>query len=207
MIKVNLASRKQSVSANAGKGKPISFNSSDILKNINFEKLKNLPIRKVVLPIIVLVGAFYMAQSYEQDELRKLETRLQNINSENGKIQAEVDKLKGYDVVKKSLEQDEATIRSKLDTIQKLIADRSTSFKVLLSIVDSIPKDAWLTEYRIEQMDISLKGSSLNFGLVSDFMKNLHESAFLASVDLVDTQEAKDHIQGSANFELRAKRR
>jgi len=207
VIKINLATRKRAVAAANAQGKAKSA-SPISLDSIDLGRFKELPLRKVILPVIVGMGVYYMIGSFEQEELNKAQATLEKVTAQNTKMQAEVSKLKSYDVVKKSLEDDESTIRNKLETIKKLVDDRSLSLKVLLSVVDAIPKEVWLTEYKIDQTDITLTGASLGFSVVSDFMKNLHESAYFSSVDLVNSQESKEvNVPGTTNFELKAKRR
>ena len=50
--------------------------------------------------------------------------------------------------------------------------------------------------------------TTLGFGLVSDFMKNLNESAYFSEVELKNTQQNREEAGSEkVNFELEAKRR
>src|SRR6185503_10431241 len=97
---------------------------------------------------------------------------------------------------------------AKLDTITKLVAGRQAPPKVLLAVSSGIPKEVWIGEIGIKDETMKVKGSSLGFAEISDFMKSLNESAFFTDLRLVDTKKGKDD-QGYevADFEISAKRR
>jgi Tfp pilus assembly protein PilN len=203
MIKVNLATRKQSgVFGDSKNSKANSFGK------VNLDQVKDLPLRKLIVPIVVCFLGNYMLDGYKEDELKKLDQTLSKVNSDSTKLQNELNKLRGYDSIKKTLDADEITIKTKLETIQKLIADRSAPPKILVSVATMIPKDVWLSELKTEKLDITMKGSSLGFNQISDFMKSLNESAYFMDVDLKNSQQSKDSSGDEfAVFELKAKRR
>jgi Tfp pilus assembly protein PilN len=160
----------------------------------------------VMLPFIVGVAATYMLDSYKEDEINKIQKLIEKHAAEGRKLQTEVAKFKGYEGIKKALDEDETTIRTKLDTIQKLTETRAEPVKMLSLLSTSIPKDVWLTEYRIDRADISLKGSTVDFNQISDFMKNLRDSTRFADVELRDSQQQKEQAGGrvASVFELKA---
>jgi Tfp pilus assembly protein PilN len=204
MIKINLATRRQAEIVSDGSRSSKSFGS--FLGGIDLDAAKDLPIRKVMLPLIVGVAASYMLDSYKEDELNKIQRLIEKQAADGKKLQAEVAKFKGYEGIKKALDEDEVTIRSKLETIQKLTETRGESVKMLGLLSTSIPKDVWLTEYRIEKSDISLKGSTVDFNQISDFMKNLRDSTRFTDVELKDSQQQKEQVGGrvASVFELKA---
>lgn len=202
MIKINLAAKKQSV---PGGGDPKAKSSGGSFGKIDLDKFKELPIRKVALPIIVGAFASYYLDSYKETTLSQMQAFLDKTKVENAKLQSRMSEFKSYDEMKKSLDEDEEVIRTKLDTIQKLLANRTSSTKILTSISNAIPKDVWLEEFRVLKTDILLKGSASEFNQISDFMKGLTESAFFYDVDLKGSQ-TRDTV-GVAGFEIGAKRR
>jgi Tfp pilus assembly protein PilN len=124
-------------------------------------------------------------------------------------VQGEIGKLKGYDAIKKSLEEDEKTIRAKLDIIRTLTDNRTMSAKILISVASAIPKEVWLSDLTFDGTAISFKGSALGLGQVTDFMKGLTENAFLSDVELKTSQQSRDGSKAAeiATFEITAKRR
>lgn len=206
MIKINLASKKQAVltsevskgSGKAGLGGLDKFT----------DQLKEMDLRKWVLSIVVGVVATYTLQGYESDALKELDDASAKLFAEQVKIKTEIGKTKGYEDQKKALEADELMIRTKVDTVQKLILDRQLSPKILLAISSGIPSDVWLNEVVIGEEELHLKGSSLGYNQISDFMKSLNETALLSDVRLVTTEQQKD-VAGLevASFEVVAKKR
>jgi Tfp pilus assembly protein PilN len=161
-----------------------------------------------LLPVVVAIVAWYMLDTFKEEEMQKLSAIHAKLTSERTALEAEAKKFKGYEEVKKALEQDEFTLRTKIETIQKLIADRSSPPKILLTLATSIPKEVWLSELKLTDKEGSFKGYSMGFGQISDFMKNLNESAYFTDLNIKKTEQAKD--EGGAEvaaFELTARRR
>jgi hypothetical protein len=208
MIKINLANRKQSGSgSDASAAKPINF-TGKLNFDFDFSKAKDLPIRQILIPLVACILGSYFLDGYKEDEIKAVDATLAVLNAERTKLQAEAAKMKGYEEVKKSLEADEFIFRTKIDTIQKLITDRALPPKVMLSLANATPKDVWLTEFKIKDNQVNFKGSSLGFNQISDFMKNLNESAYFSDLNIKDTHGAKDaNGNDIATFELVAKRR
>ena len=82
-------------------------------------------------------------------------------------------KTAGYEAQKKQFDADEELIKTKLATIQKLMADRAEPPKLLMSFSGSIPKDVWFQEFDMNSSEVKIKGASLGFDPVTDFMKAL----------------------------------
>lgn len=207
MIKINLASRMNSepVGSNGG-----AFNSSMFgLDRLDVEQLKDLPIKKLLLPIIIGFLASNGLESFKNDSINQLDKVLKKQSEQNKKLQTESSKFKSYESVKATLDEDESTIKTKLDTIKKLIEGRAMPLKILLGVVSAIPKDAWLTQLSLDSSKLNLKGSVFEFNQISDFMKSLSENSIFSDVNLSKSEQHKDQSSGLnyANFEFDLKRR
>lgn len=208
MIKINLALKKQAAGAATGdeKGKGGGVKISRVA--IDLDQLKELPIRQIALVVIVFFGGTYFVEDYKTQEITKIDAEIARAGTEKNKLQSEAAKMKGYEDLKKSLESDEKIMRTKIETIQKLIADRQTPPKVLLAIAEAIPKDVWLQDFKIAKGELAIKGYSLGFNQISDFMKSLNENIYFTDIGLKNTQQTKDEAGVDvASFELSAKRR
>jgi Tfp pilus assembly protein PilN len=201
MIKINLASRKQSFISADGK---TSKGSSSLLKGM--DQLKDLPIRKILVPLLVGWLASFSLDSYKEETIAKLDKAIAKQKAEEVRIQSGLTKVKVYESLKKSLDSDELVIKTKLDTVQKLMADRGFITKMLLSMASATPKEVWLTGVKTENNVVQILGSSQGFNQISDFMKNLNEGQFFSLIELVNSQQTKDGSD-TANFELKAKRK
>lgn len=206
MIKINLASRKQSMAA-AGVG----GGTTKILANkmsLDMDSFRDLPIRKFILPVVVCALASYTVDGQKKKVMDELEGRVAKLAAEKPKLEAEANKLKVYEDFKKKLEADELTIRTKTETIQKLIVGRGQTIKMLVTLASAAPKDAWLSNFQIKEPDVILKGYAVGFGQISDYMKSLNESAYFADLTLKSSEKAKDDTGNDVvSFELNAKRR
>lgn len=207
MIKINLASRKGPSSGGALGGTRLTMVGLARAAP-SLEQLKGLPIRKITIPLIIGFAASYTVDNLKEQDIAEMNVALDKVNAERPALLAQTNKMKAAEETKKTLETDESTIRIKIDTIQKLIAGRTTPPKLLMALSTAIPKDVWLSEFQLKSADIKLKGYSLGFNQISDFMKNLNENAYFMDLGLKTTQQVKDESGAEvAYFELAAKRR
>ncbi|MGK5084961.1 PilN domain-containing protein [Bdellovibrionota bacterium FG-1] len=210
MIKINLALKKQSTSV-AGDSRSAAPGGGGMLagmRDVKFDGLKDLPIRKLALMVIVGFGATYLLDDFKATEIKIVEDQLVKARDEQSKLTAELTRTKGYEDIKKTLDADELMLRTKIDTIQKLLADRQNPPKMMMTLATTIPQDVWLKGLKIKDREVSLQGASIGFNSISDFMKGLNESAYFSDVQLKGTQQERDELGSDiAGFELVAKRR
>ena len=217
MIKINLATRKHSnvaVSEEAGGG---GRTLSDIFggmfsgankASVDIDGLRELPLRKIALMVLVGFGAGYLLDEHKTEQLQNLEPLVLKAQTENKRLMEEAARTRNYKQLKVQLDADEFVLRKKIETIDKLMADRQVPPKMLLSLSTAIPSDVWLTDFRIDGPNVSFAGGSNGFAQISDFMKNLNENVYFTGINLEKTEQAPDSRSAStAIFELKAKRR
>lgn len=187
MITINLALRKQvSAVGNSKSGGDLSSLTQSGLNGI-----KTLPIKKITLPLLAGFAASTWLDNYKDQTLAEYQSRLAAIEMESKNIQKEFSKYKELEKVKKSMDDDEHTIRTKLDTIRLLITDRSRTLSGMIALSKTMPDDVWVSEFRLDKSDMNLVGSASDFNQISDFLKKLKEDAFFGSVELRDAQQAE----------------
>jgi len=149
MIKINLAAKKQAtyLGSEAGAGKAFSA-----------EDMKDLPLVKIGLTIIVAFVAMTVAKGIMRKELMAEDMKLKTLVQETVKLQAEVSKTDGFKEIQAQLEADELLIKSKIDTIEELAEKRRNLKKVMLSISEVIPPMVWLTDLNLAEKNITIKG-------------------------------------------------
>jgi hypothetical protein len=205
MIKINLATGKQS-NIIAQKGTQAS--SFGIIKNIDFEEFKELPLRKVLPPILIAIIANYSLENYKTTKTEELDLQINQIRSSHDLINTDLKKSITYDELKKSLTKDETLIKNKIKIIHELLSGRSFVYDLLVSISKSIPENVWLSELTLNGKDLTLKGQAVDLSQISDFMKNMNENALLEGITLKNTQQSINKISKiEASFEMTAKRR
>ena len=96
MIKINLANQIQ-----AGGGQKIFGGQSLSLGNLNLDLLKELPIRKLLVPVLVWMVVYYSVESYKKQEVSRLEASIRKLNEDGKKLQDEINKYKDYSSIKK----------------------------------------------------------------------------------------------------------
>ncbi len=204
MIKINLASKKQSTLAfDAADSKPSRFKF-----DFKFEQLKTSGLSRIALSVAGAAAVWFLLDSYKKDELEKMDQKITDLTTEQSRLNVEMEKVKGFELIKKTLEADESTIRTKIQTIQKLIADRQNSPKMLFTLASGIPGEVWLSDLKLGKEDVILKGHSVGYTQISDFMKMMMESAYFKDVRLLSTLISKDDTGAEvAQFDLAAKRR
>lgn len=204
MIKVNLATRKQAIpTETVGKALPSLGRF-----RVDLGDIQDLPIKSLVIHVIAAAAVYWLADSYKQEQMAIAEGQLQKVTAEHARLEKELIKTKVFEKDQQALEEDLKMIRLKIDIIEKLVADRSTPPKLLLSIAKAIPKDVWLSEFRVSNSEVTFRGTSLGFNQISDFMKNLNEDVFFKEVSLKTSNQIKDRSGLEvATFELGAKRK
>ena len=217
MIKINLATRKESGLVGQGAKTPASLGGMNVnLSKVNFDELKNLPIRKIIVPLAVCLIASYGLDIHKENEMIGLEEEAAKLQEQNKKLQVTVSNFKSYDTLKKSLDEDQLVIRTKLDTIRKLAGDRSFVPKLLVFISSSIPSNVWLSVFDLKDSDLKIVGSALGYHEIYDFMKILNDNPELKDVNIRNNQQNPSSQGGSksgavglemANFEFEGKRR
>jgi len=215
MIKINLATRKQSsMTSSAIEAKPANkfrpkfkFYFRDIdFKNI-FGEAQDLPLKKLILLAIMMSGSWYLWGSYRESRIAEKDAEINKLKVQQTKINADLAKLKGLDAMKASMESDAAILRTKIDVITKLIDGRQDPPRTLLALANGVPKEVWLSDFSIKGDAVVLKGTSLDFDKVTEVYKNLQENVFFTDVRLVDAHELKDGTNSFAAFELATKRK
>jgi len=207
MIKINLATRKQTIGVRTNAGTLSGLTGG---MNFNFD-LKILRDRSLGKPIvyIVLSAALWFGWSWYQDqELSRIDVEIVQYETENKGLRAELDKSKGYEQVKKALDQDEETLRAKINVISKLVTGRQDPPKTLIGLATGIPTEVWIDTFTADEATMKIHGVALSFENVSDFMKNLGESAFFSDVRLVESRDTL--LEGSLHgveFNLSARKK
>ncbi len=218
MIKVNLHQRKAAVGVALGSptGAGISGIKGFLAKlrgggagglSMDDGAKRSIIILGVIYAVI-LGGGWWYEGGLKEEKLAAIDAETAALDSKLNLINSELNKTNGYEQIKKSLEADEKTIRTKIETIQELIRDRTTPPKILTTLSETIPKDVWLRDFALKDRHFKISGSSTSMDVVSDFMKSLEETIYFKGVVLKSSkQETVKGGRGSAIFELEADRR
>jgi Tfp pilus assembly protein PilN len=202
MIKINLALRKTSqLPTDTPKRQSLS---------IDTEQLKAIQLPKIILCAIVAFFAYDYLETYKTEQLAILDQEVAQLQVQMAKLQNQKSQYSGYEEQKAAIERDGGMIRTKMETIQKLLADRTTPPKLLMNLAQAIPKDVWLTELRLQDDVATLRGAAYG-GVppVTDFIRTLESSVYFREVRTL-TGFASDRLGNGierTRFDLEARRR
>jgi Tfp pilus assembly protein PilN len=211
MIRINLANKRK-IGASKFDLKNITLQSIlDLLKG-DGERKKfdiNSPISKLILMAIVIYFVDDTLSGYRQINLKEMDQQLSVVQKEGNEIQEKLSKIRGFEPIKKQLEDDERTVRTKLDVLTQLVQNRNMPAKLLMQIAQVIPQEVWLTNITVGADRVQLSGGTPGHNQVSDFIKALSGTAYFSDVTLKGIHEnttvAKD--QKFQSFDLEARKR
>jgi Tfp pilus assembly protein PilN len=217
LIKINLQQRKAAVGISAESVAQASTGLKSVLAKIN-SRLSSVDIlgdtdkRALLLQIVVFAvitaATYWFLDEQKLKMLAEVDAEIAVIDSKISLLTSELNKTSGYEQIKKNLEADERTIRTKITTIQELIRDRTAPPKILTTLSESIPKDVWLREFSLKDRHFRLLGNATAMDVVSDFMKSLEDTIYFKTVVLKSSkQEVIKGMRNPALFELEADRR
>lgn len=217
MIKINLAKRKQMNVAPVSMGTGSNIKSSSEAKGPSIfsrfgESLSSsidssgivVLLTRVVIPVVISVVAYFFYNQYVSERRAEMASELQQITLDKSKIQGELNRIAGFEVLKVELEQNEKILNNKIETIQKLIANRDFAFKSLISLSNSLPREVWIHELVENEQGFEIKGNATEVGLVGDLMTRLGQTPYFKEIALKST--AQDAALNQATFELSARR-
>jgi Tfp pilus assembly protein PilN len=76
---------------------------------------------------------------------------------------------------------------------------------MLVTLSQTIPSDVWITQFSVKDSLIEINGSARDYGLISDFMQKLGDSAHYKDLTLKSTDQERSGSE-VATFELAAKK-
>jgi len=206
MIKINLAKRKQaSYAANPEGSKGGAFASLKGAFGSGADSSEMITIlRRILFPVGLCIATYFAYNYYVDLKVDEFQAEITNIDKEKTKIQNELSKIHGFEKQKTELEKTATSINTKITTIEKLIQGKDHMVKSMIALSQSLPKDVWLTEISATETTFSVKGNTIDMGLVSDVMSKLGTSIYFKDVSLKGS--SADPSGRQASFELSARR-
>ena len=208
MIRINLIQKKQAsyVSGGGGGGAKSTAAGMSALKSFSSGGAAGVAtlVKSIGIPVVLSIGANFGYDYYISQKTSEMAQEVSKLDQEKDRINKELQKIKGFESVKVELERSQMVLRTKIDTIEKLIRGRDFTPKSLITLAQAMPKDIWMTEIKATESAFSFKGGTVDVGLVSDFMSKLGQTIYFKDVSLKST--ASDSSGRQATFELGARR-
>ena len=205
MIRINLVQKKQA-SYLSGSQKTSAASGPSALKTLSQGGLDAfLPLlMRFGIPIILCVATSYAYDYIIEQKNNEMQQELASVEKDKDRINKELQKIKGFEVVKIELERNGLILRTKIDTIEKLIRGREQTPKTLIALAQAMPTEVWLTEVSATETAYDIKGGAVDIGVISDLMSKLGRTIYFKDVSLKST--ASDANGKQSTFELSARR-
>ena len=151
--------------------------------------------------VLVLVAAGIVAAGsvYQSQQIAALEQTIKEEEAESRRLAPEIAKIK-------RLNQQRQDLNDRLDVITRLDSDRYFRVHLMDELNRSLPGYTWLTRFEDVGGDsYAVEGVTFSNFLVSDFLQNVADSPWFASVDLLVAEKGKiDDVQ-VIKFKARAR--
>jgi Tfp pilus assembly protein PilN len=171
-------------------------------KPTKLPKVAGIDLNVVNFPLVgiaFLVGMMapgYLLTPGWQEELKAINEQERKILSEEKELKKKIKEFKYIEEQIVELQAQEQRLKEKLRVVRKIIKTRKTPANLLLYIAKNIPDDLWLSEITIESDKFVLKGKSLSFLSVRDFIQSLRTSIFFRDLRMDSTQAKEDETRG-----------
>ena len=186
MIKINLI--KKEVRVQRDSSRVVS------IEKIQFSVLNHPILKKWFYFLVLGYGAFYGLDQYKENELNKLQQVLDDKKNQLSKIQHKMDSTREFDTMKNTMDNNEKSVRIKLETIKNLMAKKNIVLNAMLFVSNTIPKNVWLDTITLKENDFIIQGDSLDFKFIAEFVKQMKKDAFFSNLELVEAQKKIKNI-------------
>jgi type IV pilus assembly protein PilN len=153
----------------------------------------------LVLGLVVLAGIVAFLDAQIADQLDEAQASVQQLKSDIQRYEPQ--KVQVSEFRKKKSE-----LQDKLNVIEGLDRARRGPVRLFEELASQTPDRLWLTQLGTESGVLRLQGSSLDNGVVADFLRALSGSPYFVNVDLVKTDGGSHRQDGIelVEFEITA---
>ena len=134
----------------------------------------------LVLGLVVLGGSIVFLNGQVEDQLTDAHLSVQQLESD-------IERYKPQEALVAEFRKKKSELEDKLEVIRGLDRARTGPVRMFEELSAQTPERLWLTGLTAEGGRIKLVGSSLDNGVVADFLRALNASAHFANVDLLKT--------------------
>ncbi len=150
----------------------------------------------LVLAAAVSIGT---AHVYQGQQISQLNRTIAEEEAESRRLAPEIAKIK-------RLNQQRQDLNDRLDVITRLDTDRYFRVHLLDELNRSLPGYTWLTRFEDTGGDsYAIEGVTFSNFLVSDFLQNVADSPYFASIDLLVTEKGEISDVKVVKFKARAR--
>ena len=171
MIKINLSvAQKQVDISNLG--------------GFDFTKLK---IKAVMLVIALIYVPDFVLLPIWETEFTTRSQEFEALQRKSGSLKRKVAQSSTLEKQIRELKIQEENLGKKLTAVKQAIGLKRNPSNLLLYISKNMPADLWIKELTIEGENLSVRGESLTYGSVGNFVNNLKSSVFIREANIKST--------------------
>ena len=137
------------------------------------------------LGLVIATGGIYIVEQKMASDLAAAEASVRQLESDIERYQPQQKLVAQFKEKRNQLEE-------KLDVIDGLDKARSGPVRILDELATHTPEKLWLTSLETKGAEITLRGLSLDTGVVADFLRSLNSSDYFDSVDLEQTRSGRE---------------
>jgi len=141
----------------------------------------NVDVLYILLPILVIAGVLLFHRS--------VTGRIDNLNAEIGRAQAEVARLKKEIGEVETFKARKAELQQKVDVISSLQQGREGPVKIFEALSASIPEKCWIDRLSLKGDQVQLNGIAINNYTIANFMTALGQSGRFRNVVLGSAEQ------------------
>jgi Tfp pilus assembly protein PilN len=171
MIKINLSIEKQ------------QFDPSNVA-GLDFTRIKVMPLLGAI--IFYNLPDFTLMSFWEKER----EVANQSVTQKQGELSEIKRSLsKSMDLNKQisELKAQEENLGKKLNAVKEAIKEKRNPASLLLYISKNIPNELWIKNLEIKDLQLLIKGESLDYASIGNFVNSLRSSIFIKEATIVGT--------------------
>jgi len=164
MIKVNLIEKK--------KQQVNTFIMGVDIKQLNW---------KFIVPLILFImwdGNSHIFNLLLEERMKAATEEKTMLSAEKKKLTSQYAKLKGLDKEISKFQIIEKKLKSRLDVVRKILAQKKNPQNIMLYISKNVPSDLWISNLSFKGTRFEIIGKSLSYKSIGIFLESLRSSIF-----------------------------
>jgi type IV pilus assembly protein PilN len=129
-------------------------------------------------------GIFFVARDLNND-LERAETNVRQ-------LKAAIEQFKPQQAQVANFKEQRKRLEDKIDVIKGLENARTGPVRLFDELSNLTPERLWMKSLKTKGTRLTLEGSSLDTGIVADFLRSMNQSEYFTEVDLRKTSDGKN---------------
>ena len=137
------------------------------------------------LGLVIAGGGIFFVSSDLNGNLERAETNVRQLEAAIEQFKPQQEQVAKFKKQRKKLE-------AKIDVIHGLEKARTGPVHLFDELSNMTPERLWVKSLKTKGHNLTVEGSSLDTGIVADFLRSMNQSEYFSEVDLKKTTGGKD---------------